>query len=160
MTQQLDEKDVKEIKELLTHIRGSLPSPKLGYVAPRQGWTCFHCGETFMSEDIAQIHFGVTPDQRPMCVIGDTIQEGDYQFLLRFYDTKFKYLCNRYPKDQIMKMLSDLSVIFDEKEVYLISDVGITKYLRLQVRELQRTNSKMLSKLIGLGRAVRKVKKK
>lgn len=38
------------------------------YIAPKHGWTCFHCGETFRTVDAARDHFGATPQQRPGCM--------------------------------------------------------------------------------------------
>ena len=32
------------------------------YIAPAAGWTCFHCGETFLTADGARQHFGTKPD--------------------------------------------------------------------------------------------------
>jgi len=34
---------------------------------PEHGWTCFHCGETFMKPGLARRHFGVHPDILPAC---------------------------------------------------------------------------------------------
>lgn len=42
------------------HLRG-LTDGEDTYPAPRHGWTCFHCGETFKTEEGARIHFGETP---------------------------------------------------------------------------------------------------
>lgn len=39
------------------------------YKAPLQGWTCFHCGETFTTAGAAQDHFGVVPSADPACRI-------------------------------------------------------------------------------------------
>lgn len=39
------------------------------YIAPEHGWTCFHCGETFMHEYTARLHFGKTPNLEPACQI-------------------------------------------------------------------------------------------
>lgn len=38
------------------------------YRAPN-GWTCFHCGETFTTPGSAEDHFGATPDKIPGCKI-------------------------------------------------------------------------------------------
>lgn len=42
------------------------------YLAPRRGWTCFHCGDHFASDDAgiaaAREHFGPTPDWSPECL--------------------------------------------------------------------------------------------
>ena len=39
------------------------------YPAPRHGWTCFHCGETFIDEKKAREHFGETPDHLASCCL-------------------------------------------------------------------------------------------
>jgi hypothetical protein len=39
------------------------------YSAPRHGWTCFHCGETFTTPGSAADHFGVTPESTTGCLI-------------------------------------------------------------------------------------------
>jgi hypothetical protein len=38
-------------------------------VDPPDGWTCFHCGETFKTWNGARDHFGATPDETPLCLI-------------------------------------------------------------------------------------------
>jgi hypothetical protein len=40
-----------------------------GYEMPRDGWTCFHCGETFMTWGSARDHFGRTPGDKAACLI-------------------------------------------------------------------------------------------
>jgi hypothetical protein len=40
-----------------------------GYAMPRDGWTCFHCGETFDTWGSAQDHFGETQCSTPACQI-------------------------------------------------------------------------------------------
>lgn len=37
------------------------------YEAPAHGWTCFHCGETFLAQSEARIHFGAQIDAEPAC---------------------------------------------------------------------------------------------
>lgn len=39
------------------------------YPAPPHGWTCFHCGETFTTEDDARDHFGFDCSCDPACRI-------------------------------------------------------------------------------------------
>ena len=39
------------------------------YLAPEDGWVCFHCGERFMNEHNARLHFGPMPDAEPGCVM-------------------------------------------------------------------------------------------
>ncbi len=38
------------------------------YEPPAHGWTCFHCGETFIHTIAARCHFGLGPDYVPGCV--------------------------------------------------------------------------------------------
>jgi hypothetical protein len=37
--------------------------------APHYGWSCFHCGETFLSVGAAQLHFGANPRVPPACAL-------------------------------------------------------------------------------------------
>jgi hypothetical protein len=39
------------------------------YPAPPHGWTCFHCGETFMHPNAARLHFGASITDEPKCQI-------------------------------------------------------------------------------------------
>lgn len=39
------------------------------YPAPKHGWTCFHCGETFTTFGAARDHFGATPEAQIGCLI-------------------------------------------------------------------------------------------
>lgn len=38
------------------------------YESPEHGWTCFHCGKTFLSQAGARRHFGMKPTETPMCL--------------------------------------------------------------------------------------------
>lgn len=58
----------EQIHDVMSHIRGITPSNKLTYIAPRTGWVCFHCGERFLTEDGARLHFGETPANKPLCI--------------------------------------------------------------------------------------------
>lgn len=51
------------------------------YSAPKHGWTCFHCGETFTDKGSAAEHFGPTPQWEPACV--DGARNGDGELLKR-----------------------------------------------------------------------------
>jgi hypothetical protein len=57
----------KQISDILSHIRGSLPSDNETYEFPEHGWRCFHCGENFLTPKGARLHFGETPDKTPKC---------------------------------------------------------------------------------------------
>ncbi len=48
------------------------------YAMPAHGWTCFHCGETFMAPGAARAHFGADPFDEPGC----RIKFGDERRLL------------------------------------------------------------------------------
>ena len=39
------------------------------YIAPRDGWVCFHCGERFRNPADATTHFGPTPESRRACIL-------------------------------------------------------------------------------------------
>lgn len=39
------------------------------YPTPEHGWTCFHCGETFMHQNAARLHFGASVYDEPKCQI-------------------------------------------------------------------------------------------
>lgn len=38
------------------------------YTAPPHGWTCFHCGETFLTVGTARDHFGADQSAMPGCM--------------------------------------------------------------------------------------------
>jgi len=49
---------------------------------PPHGWTCFHCGETFLSPVCARAHFGSDETRAPACEI-KTAGEGAILTALR-----------------------------------------------------------------------------
>jgi hypothetical protein len=49
------------------------------YPTPAHGWTCFHCGETYLHHYSARQHFGATPDKVPACLM--KIEPGDRPLL-------------------------------------------------------------------------------
>lgn len=49
------------------------------YQPPEHGWTCFHCGETFMHEQPARNHFGAHPFGEPGCIL--RMQDGEHGLL-------------------------------------------------------------------------------
>lgn len=51
------------------------------YLMPEHGWTCFHCGETFMSPASARDHFGADPSAMPGCLM--RIQPGERPLMRR-----------------------------------------------------------------------------
>ena len=50
------------------------------YPMPLHGWTCFFCGENFMTEGAARDHFGADPDQKPGCL--EKVRPGEERGLL------------------------------------------------------------------------------
>jgi len=46
------------------------------YPAPEHGWTCFHCGETFLHEIVARAHFGSLPNCEAACRIKGSEERG------------------------------------------------------------------------------------
>lgn len=46
---------------------------------PDHGWTCFHCGDTFMDEGQARIHFGCDEGAIPGCIL--RMQPGEHGLL-------------------------------------------------------------------------------
>lgn len=45
------------------------------YLMPEHGWTCFHCGSTFITPAAAREHFGDLPTADPSCKI--KLESGD-----------------------------------------------------------------------------------
>jgi hypothetical protein len=62
------------------------------YPVPAHGWTCFHCGETFMHERAARDHFGATPDREPGCVLRLTSEDRSLIRRLRAYEAEVEHL--------------------------------------------------------------------
>lgn len=64
---------VQEMEDFLRWRLERIPAEQSGdtYISPEQGWTCFHCGETFKHSVHARIHFGETPAAKPGCLIGN-----------------------------------------------------------------------------------------
>lgn len=56
----------REIVDLVRHVNQRTCTDAT-YNAPRHGWTCFHCGMTFMTEFGARLHFGMDPGEVPVC---------------------------------------------------------------------------------------------
>lgn len=55
------------------------------YVPPKNGWTCFHCGDWFARDNYegAREHFGPTPDWTPECVERNTMSASELVKLSR-----------------------------------------------------------------------------
>lgn len=61
------------------------------YPMPSDGWVCFHCGLRCLTVKSARIHFGETPDTKPMCILDNQdsticISEEDFRTLLGYAD--------------------------------------------------------------------------
>jgi hypothetical protein len=46
---------------------------------PPNGWTCFHCGETFIALEDARRHFGVDESYEPACIV--RLQNSDKELI-------------------------------------------------------------------------------
>ena len=46
------------------------------YAPPEHGWTCFHCGETFTTENSARLHFGGHKSELAACQIKAADEKG------------------------------------------------------------------------------------
>lgn len=56
--------------------------PNGKYKAPKHGWTCFHCGETFHKLGEAEVHFGCTPEAETGCLLKvERGQDSEYGLL-------------------------------------------------------------------------------
>lgn len=53
--------------EIRAHVAGLTEQEDEFYDAPKHGWTCFHCGQTFKTIDGAELHFGKDVKGRPVC---------------------------------------------------------------------------------------------
>lgn len=64
------------------------------YPMPAHGWTCFHCGETFTTPGAARLHFGVTPDKDPGCIlkVGVGAERGLLSCIRKLEDRLAKHL--------------------------------------------------------------------
>ena len=51
------------------------------YVRPPNGWTCFHCGNTFKDYAAAKVHFG----DRPSMPVGCSVDLVEYRRMRRAY---------------------------------------------------------------------------
>jgi hypothetical protein len=53
--------------EVRAHVAGLNEPEEDTYPAPKHGWCCFHCGQTFFTMKAARLHFGETPKAKPVC---------------------------------------------------------------------------------------------
>lgn len=69
------------------------------YMPPEHGWTCFHCGETFMHENPARNHFGGSIDAVPGCIL--RMQPGEHALLrkIRWLEAQNRELLQRQSEE-------------------------------------------------------------
>ena len=53
----------------LSDLKDKVEESKLPYTVPKEGWTCFHCGENFKDFKKAQEHFGLKRDMTSICIV-------------------------------------------------------------------------------------------
>ncbi|WP_428988192.1 hypothetical protein [Methylocapsa aurea] len=75
------------------------------YAAPAHGWTCFHCGETFLSPGAARDHFGADQLQDPACRIKAGEEQGLVRALRRAENELERYRCEDSDADRAMAAL-------------------------------------------------------
>ena len=61
----------KERDELKEELRISQGIKDGSYTAPKEGWTCYHCGVTFRKPGAASDHFGEVPRAKAKCQYHD-----------------------------------------------------------------------------------------
>lgn len=69
------------------------------YLAPRHGWTCFHCGDTFTTPGAARQHFGFDPTYDPACRIKLDEERGLVR-ALRSTERKYRELLEQTCSEQ------------------------------------------------------------
>lgn len=79
------------------------------YPKPAHGWTCFHCGETFMTPGGARDHFGVSPASDLAC----RIKIGDERGLIMALRKAEAELCHIAAENYALQ--TDLAIIKREK---------------------------------------------
>lgn len=80
-------------RAISNRVRGQVVSAQPDtYVPPAHGWTCFHCGDTFMHERAARDHFGATPDREPACVMKLTSEDRSLTRRIRWLESEIERL--------------------------------------------------------------------
>jgi hypothetical protein len=64
------------------------------YTKPEQGWTCFHCGETFHKLGCAEEHFGKIPERTPTCELRK--EDGGLEGAFRRLEAEYLDLLMRF----------------------------------------------------------------
>lgn len=83
---------------------GDEHEPDGTYPAPRHGWTCFHCGETFGNPNLARAHFGEMPTNEVACVM---ISERGMLYTMRAIEMQ---------RDEVRARLAAMRLGADEDE--------------------------------------------
>ena len=65
------------------------------YTPPAHGWTCFHCGDTFMHENVAREHFGGSIDAIPGCRLRMRAGERSLLRRIRWLESQYRALRDR-----------------------------------------------------------------
>lgn len=111
------------------------------YQAPRHGWTCFHCGETFsiathgshaQAVQGAREHFGPDPRWTPACI--ELMQSKPQQLYRRLRRAEIKLA--EYPNlEEQVDYLSDVAQENHDLRAQLDSLRGELEVERLRLRE-------------------------
>lgn len=83
------------------------------YLKPLHGWTCFFCGETFIHEHQARLHFGNSPKSKSGCAI--KVKHGEIGVLrtMRLYEDYLRAMVSlaetyeNRPGHEIAKVFGD-----------------------------------------------------
>ena len=82
-------------------------SEKGTYIPPKDGWTCFHCGETFTTTGAASDHFGGLSEDLSAC----RIKHGEEMGLLmelRKSQERVQLWMKRAPSEEAKKLARDV----------------------------------------------------
>jgi len=88
-----------------THWHPVAPLDK--HVMPDEGWTCFHCGETFRAVVTARAHFGATPEATPGCLL--KLEAGERGLVRKLRGLEFE-------RDELKVRLNALRLGADEND--------------------------------------------
>lgn len=86
---------------------GSEPWPAGTYAAPRDGWTCYHCGETFYNNFLAAQHFGAPPDGVPGCLL--KVERGERGLLASLREAEAELARYRQEDTELHRKIARLS---------------------------------------------------
>lgn len=92
------------------------------YPTPEHGWTCFHCGETFMYPNDARRHFGKKPISITACVL--TAEDRKAVRMVRYLEGELETYKRYYHEGRAMtkETLSSNPVLTrDSPNAYLVT---------------------------------------